>query len=112
MFQPPKPQKVKEDVGRGRKKGKRKTIPRTLDREIAARAGGRCEYCGHSFSGGDALFGGKKLGSHIHHIDGNRSNNQKANLILLCPNCHDMAERGEISVGELKTRITGFRIGL
>lgn len=28
----------------------------------------------------------------MHHIDGNRLNNDKINLILLCPNCHSITD--------------------
>lgn len=31
----------------------------------------------------------KELGKQIHHIDGNSSNNETDNLVLLCLNCHD-----------------------
>jgi len=91
---------------RGKKKVKRKAVPRTVDREIAARANGRCEYCGRAFSG--TLLDQRKVRSHLHHIDGNRGNNKKSNLILLCPNCHDMAHGGEISKSELRNSISGF----
>ena len=30
----------------------------------------------------------KPLSFHLDHIDGNRNNNQRSNLRLLCPNCH------------------------
>jgi len=39
----------------------------------------KCEDCGYS----------KHINIlEIHHIDGNRTNNDKKNLIVLCPNCH------------------------
>lgn len=38
---------------------------------------------------------------HIHHIDENRSNNNKENLIPLCANCHYGLHRGCWSIGDL-----------
>ena len=32
----------------------------------------------------------------FHHIDGNHSNNERSNLIYLCPNCHNRKERRKI----------------
>ena len=29
---------------------------------------------------------------HVHHIDGNRNNNNLENLLLLCPSCHKKAD--------------------
>jgi hypothetical protein len=42
---------------------------------------------------------------HIHHIDGDRKNNKKNNLIILCPNCHFAIHKG-VS----KRRIKQFEI--
>jgi 5-methylcytosine-specific restriction endonuclease McrA len=33
----------------------------------------------------------------VAHIDGNRQNNDKANLVILCPNCHKMHDLDLIS---------------
>ncbi|MBI3409618.1 MAG: HNH endonuclease [Planctomycetes bacterium] len=33
----------------------------------------------------------------VAHIDGNRSNNESANLVILCPNCHKMHDLDLIS---------------
>ena len=33
-----------------------------------------------------------KMSGHVHHIDGDRSNNKLENLILLCPSCHKKAD--------------------
>ena len=30
----------------------------------------------------------------VHHIDGNRDNNNINNLIILCPNCHALCTKG------------------
>jgi hypothetical protein len=34
---------------------------------------------------------GKLINLEVHHIDGDRTNNEKKNLQLLCPNCHSHA---------------------
>ena len=39
---------------------------------------GKCEDCGYNI---------KEI-LELHHIDKNRSNNTRENLLLLCPNCH------------------------
>ena len=36
----------------------------------------------------------------VHHIDGDRSNNNINNLIILCPTCHKEVERGFIYINE------------
>ena len=33
-----------------------------------------------------------KVPLELHHIDGNKINNQLCNLQLLCPNCHTLTE--------------------
>lgn len=35
---------------------------------------------------------GQKIMLEVHHIDGDRTNNTRENLMLLCPNCHSMTE--------------------
>lgn len=37
----------------------------------------------------------------IHHIDGNPSNNEYTNLILICPTCHSKITKEDISTGEV-----------
>lgn len=46
----------------------------------------KCECCGIS------EWNGKPLNCELHHIDGNNSNNNLDNLIILCPNCHSQTE--------------------
>lgn len=41
-----------------------------------------CEIC-HIDS-----WNGKEIMCELHHIDGNRNNNNLDNLMILCPNCH------------------------
>lgn len=48
----------------------------------------KCIKCGYS---GFNPFTGKTI-LHIHHKDGNHTNNIKENLEVLCPNCHAMTE--------------------
>ena len=38
---------------------------------------------------------------HIHHIDMNNSNNNLANLIALCPSCHQQAHDGKFTQSQL-----------
>ena len=35
---------------------------------------------------------GEKISLHLHHVDGDRSNNKITNLQLLCPNCHSLTD--------------------
>lgn len=43
----------------------------------------KCSECGL-----EPMWNGKKLVLQLDHIDGNRTNNSRNNLRLLCPNCH------------------------
>ena len=46
----------------------------------------KCECCNNT------EWLGKPIVLELHHIDGNRSNNNLDNLQLLCPNCHAMTD--------------------
>ena len=46
-----------------------------------------CAYCGFGIT---AVL-------EVAHIDGNRQNNDVANLVILCPNCHKMLDLDLIS---------------
>lgn len=46
----------------------------------------KCECCGIS------EWQGKTIILQVHHIDGNRNNNTRNNLMLLCPNCHSQTD--------------------
>jgi len=74
------------------KKVKKKRIPisNEIKNEVFDIAGGKCQECG------------KKGNLKIHHIDGNPSNNRITNLILLCGNHHDEADKGVIPKWRLK----------
>lgn len=48
--------------------------------------GHKCEECGLS----EWLT--KTIPLEIHHIDGDRLNNEMSNLLLLCPNCHALTD--------------------
>lgn len=43
----------------------------------------RCEICGRMTKKGD------KDGIYVHHIDGDKRNNQRNNLMFVCPRCHN-----------------------
>ena len=60
---------------------------RQLKREIRERDNFRCQQC---FRAQDELYdcNGKKYSLIIHHIDYDKTNNNKSNLISLCRNCH------------------------
>jgi len=61
-------------------------IPADIKRRIKVEAGFRCSVwrCGGT------------SGLESHHIDGDPSNHDPANLLLLCAVCHDRATKGEI----------------
>ena len=46
-----------------------------------------CEECGQEPS-----WNGKTLSLQLHHIDGNRYNNNIENIKIICPNCHTQTE--------------------
>ena len=46
----------------------------------------KCECCGNK------EWMGYPIMLELHHIDGNRQNNQLSNLQLLCPNCHSITD--------------------
>lgn len=46
----------------------------------------RCEKCGNTH------WNGIKISLEVHHIDGDRGNNEINNLQLLCPNCHSQTD--------------------
>ncbi|MBD3375765.1 hypothetical protein GF406_12075 [candidate division KSB1 bacterium] len=77
------------DDEKSRKK-KRVPISAKTKNKIYDIAGGKCQECG------------KKGNLKIHHIDGNPSNNQVHNLVLLCGNHHDDADKGVIPKWRLK----------
>ena len=74
----------------------RVSIPTFTRQQVYARSKGRCERPRCS-------YGGKV---HIHHIDGNPSNNSLANLIAVCPNCHSRIHDGAFSVDAQRSWIT------
>lgn len=48
--------------------------------------GHKCELCDNS------LWLNKPIKLEVHHKDGNRTNNNLDNLMLLCPNCHSTTD--------------------
>lgn len=72
------------------KKPRRKPISRDLLFELAGRASKKgvvsCENCNKP------LIGEITPKANIHHKDGNPVNNNINNLVVLCPNCHSIAD--------------------
>lgn len=84
---------VLKNMEEGERKGKKKKripISKELKNKVYDIAGGKCQECG------------KKGNLKIHHIDGNPSNNRITNLVLLCGNHHDDADKGVIPKWRLK----------
>lgn len=58
-------------------------------REIVFSERGRqCEQCSWQAERKDSV-----VPTQIHHIDGDRTNNTRENLIVLCPNCHSLTDK-------------------
>lgn len=70
----------------GKKKKVRTPIPAEIDTAVRVEAGYRCSMprCGET------------SGLEVHHIDGNPSNHDPANLLVLCAVCHARVTRGDI----------------
>lgn len=54
--------------------------------DFIKRRGNKCEQCGIS------EWLGKPLPLEVHHKDGDHTNDDENNLIVLCPNCHSLTE--------------------
>jgi hypothetical protein len=52
-------------------------------RRVLREQGSVCGYCGLS-----SWWCNRELVLEIHHVDGNHGNEQRENLVYLCPNCH------------------------
>ena len=57
-----------------------------IRKNLILERGHKCEECGLT------EWMHKPLRLEMHHRDGDRTNNDKSNLILLCPNCHSQTE--------------------
>lgn len=47
----------------------------------------KCQKCGN-----DGNWQNEQLTLQLHHIDGDKTNNELSNLIFLCPNCHSQTD--------------------
>lgn len=59
-----------------------KTSGETTSNPLIALRGRKCEECGIE------VWNEQPINLEVHHINGNRLNNELKNLRLLCPNCH------------------------
>ncbi len=71
-----------------------------IRREVLLRADYRCESCGLVFGGDCRALDTRILDKHgklpvltVHHIDGNKSHNLPCNLVSLCRDCHNIADK-------------------
>ena len=62
-----------------------KKIP-NLKKHLIKLRGQKCECCSNKH------WMNQNIPLEVHHIDGNRTNNQLNNLLLLCPNCHSLTD--------------------
>ena len=67
-------------------KGENKKGGKTLAAPLIALRGQKCECCGIT------EWLGNPIKLEVHHLDGDRLNNELTNLELLCPNCHAYTE--------------------
>jgi len=76
----------------------RKTVPLKIRAVLQQDIRSECPFCAN------------KAAAHfqVHHMDGNNSNNDPLNLIMICPNCHSKITKGDIpitDVMEMKARL-------
>jgi 5-methylcytosine-specific restriction endonuclease McrA len=60
---------------------------RWLSAQLRKAADNLCELC-HAANGQPHWLTGSRVILTVHHIDGNKQNNVKQNLIVLCQRCH------------------------
>jgi len=60
-----------------------------------------CQLCGKLQTKKCPTCGGRYSNLDIHHIDGNRKNEEELNLILLCHSCHSGLQR----IGKIKAQM-------
>jgi 5-methylcytosine-specific restriction endonuclease McrA len=73
---------------------------RAIRRETLLRANYRCAGCGKGFGAGGRSLDPNAVDRHgrplvltVHHVDGNKFHNLRSNLVALCRDCHDEADR-------------------
>ena len=71
--------------------------PAIIKKYLIEERGNKCEFCQAT------EWFDNPIPIQVHHIDGNRSNNLRDNLLLLCPNCHAITDNW---CGKNKRKIT------
>lgn len=102
------PNKGKIDYSKFIKSDIRKIGNRTkesIKKNLIQLRGHKCEKCGLS------EWRNQPISLELHHIDGDRCNNELENLQLLCPNCHSQTPnyRGK---GTIKQKVTDDELAL
>jgi len=82
----PKGIRVDELIWGKKKPKRRKPVRVSVQKELLSRAEGKCERCGLKFHE-------EKVTPRIHHKDGDPKNNKLSNLLVVCPNCHDILHK-------------------
>lgn len=80
-------------------------VKESIKKNLIQIRGHKCEQCGLS------EWQEQPIALELHHIDGNRCNNELENLQLLCPNCHSQTSnyRGR---GIIKQKVTDDELAL
>ncbi|MFH0701121.1 MAG: HNH endonuclease signature motif containing protein [Candidatus Woesearchaeota archaeon] len=78
---------------------KRKPLKTSLRTNKFADSGSKCQKC-------KCLLKGLK--PHMHHKNGNHSDNRSSNILLVCPNCHSKLHRNMKPKTKQKKKETNF----
>ena len=74
--------------------GTKKKNGKNTQQPLIALRGRKCECCGLE------EWMGQPINLEVHHLNGNRSDNDLSNLQLLCPNCHSQLENFRFKQGK------------